>query len=343
MKRDYRADVLRISACVAVVMIHANSFYNAAPGTGEYVAKTVYALLSSFAVPVFAMLTGMLLLDPRKEESIAVIVRRRVLPLLGAWVFWAVVYMVYDSVRLQQPITLKSAFFSLYSGYFHMWYLYMIMLVYLTLPILRLIMSRREVARWYLMLWFAVQIILNTVRAIPYTTKLAVIWQERAYPELVMGFSGYVVLGRYLWEVRMTRKQEYLLTALGAAGLVLGVGISLFITWHLKDGFLLAERFELPAFLFSTGLFCLVMRLLPKGEKEHPALQRIANRSMDVWLVHMIWLNVLFSLPFFRERSLLPGVPLLTAACYLWSRASMSIGRAALDMIRRGLKRASSH
>ena len=114
----------------------------------------------------------------------------------------------------------------------------------------------------------------------------------------------------------------------------MGIGMSLLISWHLNDTFLLTERFELPAFLFSTGLFCVIIRMLPRGRREHPVLQRVAGYSLDVWMVHMIWLNVLFALPVFHTLPMPLAVLLLTASCTLCSLGSMWLGRTVLSCAR---------
>lgn len=319
MQRDYRADLLRVCACAAVIAIHANSYYHPVVGTVQETVQMIYDMLICFAVPAFVMLSGALLLDPKYDESPRVIIRKRVLPLLATGVFWSVIYTIYDWIRWRQSHTAISFLLSVVSGYYHMWFLYMIALLYLTLPILRHIMLKREIVRWYLILWFLMAVVVKTVESIPYTKKLADIWNERAYPQFLLGYTGYFLLGRYLVEASMPRRRERQLLVIGVSGLLGGIVLSYVISRQLNVRFRLNDSFELPAFLYTTGLFCAIMRILPKGRGKHPQLARLSGLSLDIWMVHVLCLNLLFVPSLFRTMPVAVGVPLVTAACWLCS------------------------
>lgn len=69
MKRSIKYDLLRITACFAIVLLHvSNSYwYVVDVDSQEFAAMTVYNSFTRFGVPVFVMLSGLFVLDSEKE------------------------------------------------------------------------------------------------------------------------------------------------------------------------------------------------------------------------------------------------------------------------------------
>jgi len=130
---------LRALAAMAVIMIHV-----AAPTVksdlfvGTWWVGHGLDTLSRFAVPMFLMITGALLLY--KDEPVNVFAKKRVwkiaLPFLGWSLFYYVLANGFNGSLLDFIKDLLGN-----GNHYHLWYLYLIMLLYLFIPILRKVVS----------------------------------------------------------------------------------------------------------------------------------------------------------------------------------------------------------
>ncbi len=321
MQRDARMDMVRVLATVLVVGIHATSFVDHMPISDvEWVWSLLYVVLTSPAVPVFVMLSGALVLAPEKTSDPVRILKKRVLRLVVIFLVWSVVYMVYDSVRLSRPLQLKDALMAIYSGYFHMWYLRMTVVLYLGIPIFKWILTNRQATHWYLAMWMIFGIGLATVKNNPYVSKLATDFQDAAFPEFFIGYSGYFLLGRYLTERKWTRREALAVAGIGVLGAGLIYGCSYVMSVLLNDKVYVTNSFDFPVFLFAVSIFVAGTQLpSPRQAKAHSMLRQHADCSLGIYLIHMIWLNALYALFDFEPIAVWLRVPLVTALCYLAS------------------------
>ena len=69
-QRFYNLDIIRLFATIAVIILHvAASMSSFNYSTSDWMAGNIYFSLTRWCVPVFIMLSGILLLDPSKEYS----------------------------------------------------------------------------------------------------------------------------------------------------------------------------------------------------------------------------------------------------------------------------------
>lgn len=193
---------LRAFACLAVVLIHSfttllDNATVAEVGVSRALAWTeVLVVFCRWAVPVFLMVTGALLLDPSREVGWGKVRRyvlRVVAVLLTFGVAYALMEIVFDS-RSFEPSMIPAAVLNVLQGrgWAHFWYLYDLLGVYLLLPLLHPFASassERDL-RAMLVVLFAFSLAVPTVNAASGLELEPLIW---------FGSSVfYVLLGRYL-------------------------------------------------------------------------------------------------------------------------------------------------
>ena len=147
-------DRLRIVATLMVIAIHVTSptveqFGAVAPG--GWWAANWWNSLTRPAVPLFVMLSGYLLFA--KDYPLGDFLRRRFSRVLIPAFFWMLVFSVYNYFANGHPRTAEELVRSLVSGpvYFHLWFIYMIIGLYLVYPILRpWVRSADDRAFWFL-------------------------------------------------------------------------------------------------------------------------------------------------------------------------------------------------
>lgn len=136
---------LRIIATASVIWLHtAGTIITSGTQLDEHSKMFILSLQSimSWAVPVFFMITGCLLLQPEKEITAVQCVRKYALrALLALFIFgipFAMLILVFESRAINLQIVLKSITAVLTGDSFaHLWYLYTLIGIYLILPVLR--------------------------------------------------------------------------------------------------------------------------------------------------------------------------------------------------------------
>lgn len=146
MQRLWNLDLLRIIAISAVVVIHTTQNMGKLDVYGfDWAVLNVYDGLVRWAVPVFAMISGVLFLNPAKEQPLKKLYSKNVLRIVTIILFWGLVYAALNHPPADLSFESLYAFFrTAVLGHYHMWFLYMIAGLYILVPILRCIAAHRR-------------------------------------------------------------------------------------------------------------------------------------------------------------------------------------------------------
>lgn len=206
---DVRVDTgivtARAVACFMVILIHIAGwdFYQF---SDQWWPTNFYDSFARFAVPVFFMISGALLLT--KEEQLGDFVRKRALRIFPPLVFWSVVYLQYYKM-LGQGRSHHGWIATLLSGpvEVHLWYLYAIVGLYAFVPMLRKIYLRSSDSekRYFLIVWFAVAVLYPTI--MKYLGKLPSAIDVYQFGNFG-GYAGYLFLGAYLCERKQKQRRS---------------------------------------------------------------------------------------------------------------------------------------
>lgn len=232
-KRIAWVDALRVLACFMVVMAHAcDPFVGAFESDrGAFLTGTAMGSLMRPSVPLFVMMTGLLLLDTgRCDNGVMSFYRRRVGRVLWPLIFWSLVlpvigYVYYNYVNPETMSPLLSAemygagkllprmwtwVFNFNYDTTALWYLYMLVGLYLIVPIINgwLNTATREDVRTVLVLWGVTLCLPYVQIAAPSLGYEGVYgnfgilgvsdWNVFGMFYYVSGFVGYMILAYYL-------------------------------------------------------------------------------------------------------------------------------------------------
>lgn len=175
--RIWYLEWLRVLACLAVVLIHCfatplDNMTVLEVGPGRAFAWTeLLVVLGRWAVPVFLMVTGALLLDPARPvgwRKVARYVRRMAAVLLSFGTLYALMELAFDAKALS-PAMLPEAVLRVLQerSWAPLWYLYDLIGVYLLLPLLRSFVASdgRESQRVLLLVLFVTTLAVPTLNA----------------------------------------------------------------------------------------------------------------------------------------------------------------------------------
>lgn len=146
------ADILRIVCVFGVLVIHSVSlFWRHIPI--KTVSWTVFACLDSvfrFAVPVFVMISGMFMLSPEKDRGIKNLYSKNILRIFTSFVFWSLLYAVFNSIPTNPDIhfSIHKFFLRIIQGEYHLWFLFMIAGLYMVTPVLRKIVEDKKLTEY---------------------------------------------------------------------------------------------------------------------------------------------------------------------------------------------------
>lgn len=286
VRRQSWIDLCRVCAIGGVVLIHACGAtfyqYNQVPLQVWLVANFLDSL-ARCAVPLFVMVSGALLLkDDASDYSFRQIVHRlaRVaIPLLS----WSVFYLFYVSHFTGEPIQLLSIFRQ--AAMYHLWFVYMIMGIYILLPVLsavfRVIVRDSRLQLYLLALWF---LITSLPVYVPF--PILDLLQQTSF----FGYGGYFLIGG------VVANQQYLIPlrfwwCTYLAGVVATFGLTHFFSQQQGAAVETAYGYFSPNVFISSvaafGIFCSAKVPL----RLEGALRWISDRSFLIFFVHVIVLE----------------------------------------------------
>ncbi|HVV55859.1 MAG TPA: acyltransferase family protein, partial [Mucilaginibacter sp.] len=190
---------LRVIALFAVIVLHTASpllMDLQKASVSDWLAGDVYNALSRFAVPVFVMITGALLLH--REYELGDFLKKRLTRIIWPFLFWSLVYVAYSWYNEDIIFTAnawadtKIVLHQLkYGAYYHLWYVYMLIGLYLIIPVISRFVrnSAEKEIRYFLIVWFIV-----IAFSQPYLSR----FRPQVDVRYFNGYIGYLVLGHYL-------------------------------------------------------------------------------------------------------------------------------------------------
>ena len=280
-------DVARLFAMFMVVCCHCADPFNFYPGGNPPPEIAQWgALWGAFlrpCVPLFVMITGALMLPVREESSI--FYKKRISRVFFPFLIWSLLYAIFPWLTglMGLPPKILVDFFA-YGGdevmrqgfsasaeyisnipfnypltAVHMWYIYLLIGLYLYLPIFSAWVEKasERAKLWFLVAW-------GVTALLPYYNEFVAeyLWGScswNAYGMLYYfaGFNGYLLLGHYLRHHNWSRMQ---LLCYGIPMFVTGYLVTYFGFIHMRDlENVTDEQFEL--FLTYNSLNVILMTI----------------------------------------------------------------------------------
>ena len=221
-------DVLRIAAIFSVIVLHvaANYWYSVPVDSFEFAVFTFYDSLVRFCVPVLVMISGVLFLDPNREYSLQALYGKYIKRMVFIFLFWSALYAVSTNLikyLLSNGSPRELAFTILKQflvGHYHLWFLFMIAGLYMMVPFLRVIAHNDTLLKYFLILAIPFIYLANLLVHIPYVSDLYRVLESKAAIKLVLGYSGYFLLGFALSRIELTKTVRKVIYAFGFLGIV---------------------------------------------------------------------------------------------------------------------------
>ncbi len=323
-ERNRNLDILRVTACVLVVLSHVSSGAALLPaGTFEWSVQHVFNTLGHTGTILFLFLSGCLLLSKDYSFVPGRFYRKNFLRLFAAYYFWIIIYhMVGFLTRGNFSVRhMKDVVINIIKGEasFHFWYVPMLLGIYLILPFLRVICEKsRRLPVYFTVLFLVCKVLFDTILLFEFPYKYLVESVLTRIPfTLVNHYAGYFVMGTVLYEALQERKKKNriigpALIAVGAVGSLVGDMVLSRQQGETALGF--NTLFSATLCLCAVGIFLVVLRLADgaagsgtacsgtvcrgvanhgeKGQKKTAFLRTLSGLSFGVYMIHPLMMNL---------------------------------------------------
>ena len=195
LERNKNIDLLRVIACVMVVVLHVSASYVTKNIKNPNIWFTIGNLIDSFmrvSVPIFVLISGAFNLSNNKNKEYNYFYKKTMKNIILPTIIWGFIYCSYYlllSILQGNNITLKSLlgiYVNILLGrpFYHMWYMYMIIGLYMVSPIM--IRSMEGVKLNRLFITSVLLLLLG---------MLSGICNELIWPFSFINYMGYYLLG----------------------------------------------------------------------------------------------------------------------------------------------------
>lgn len=295
MKKEIWVEKLRVFATMAVILLHVvgGVYVNEPAEIPQYRRIFDLSLLiavSDWAVPVFLMITGYLLLDEKKNLSngkLTGYIKRMIYVLLTFGFGYCLIESFVNYRNEGVGKILGDAIINLITGnsWAHMWYVYMLIGIYAVTPIIKTFVNKAsdKLLIYILILFFVMTIVLPTVN---YCTGIKI---SRLY---IFGapYIFYYIFGYSVRRINIDAKWWWILGTVSFVSMIITENINL----NYKNS--VFEYDNVCVALIAMSIFTLsYMHSQNNDKQEHrdKLIIYLSKRSFCIYLVHAFFLNLL--------------------------------------------------
>ena len=315
-------DVVRFIAMFTVVCCHCTDPFNFYPGTAPNIGEiklwgAIYGSVLRPCVPLFVMITGALLLPVRGDAS--TFYKKRIPRVFYPFLIWSVLYNLFPWITgllglnpqiildffpyageevMQQSFSVSLEYILMIPFNFsilavHMWYIYLLIGLYLHLPVFSAWVEKAsERAKLMFLLAWGVTLLL------PYYYQFVsnYLWGTCSWNSFGMlyafaGFNGYLLLGHYLknleWSLKKTLAIGIPMFAAGYVVTFLGFRHITALPEYTDEMLELFFTYcSLNVVMMTIPVFMLAKKVKVNSERMKKALANLTVCGFGIYMIH---------------------------------------------------------
>ncbi|MBR3660935.1 MAG: acyltransferase [Bacilli bacterium] len=310
--RENNYDLLRILACFAVIVAHVSAQYidnitllGTFYSNGELRIIILFNVLSRFAVSSFVMLSGAFLLSNYKNKDRKTFYKKSIKTIVIPTLIFSVFYFLIAEAKVLlgvikygnnlNDILIPIRNFLIGLPYYHMWYMYMLIGLYLIIPDLICYVEKIEKKEKNIYYYIAIVLMclysgLTTIITIRYSICN------------VMVYSGYLFLGYKIRKSLNNKKNNKVGSLLILSGFIILALLSIYAYNNYmlvyKVQYKLLSTSNLVFSITNFGPFiCLASSLIFAGFSKMNIKRdftRISNKTFLIFLFHAIVISIIY-------------------------------------------------
>ncbi|WP_411169360.1 acyltransferase [Clostridium sp. MB05] len=196
--RNLNIDILRVVCSIFIVIIHIIDFYILNYNEIGEIFWTFINIFESFirfAVPIFFMISGALLIKNFKESAIT-FYKKRLIKIVVPYILISIFYSIGNQILKNGIISLEIIIKNIltFDAHYHLWFFEPLIGIYLIVPLIRKVIvylennNKKIIINGYLAIWTSLGIILPTIINIYSLSSIR-------YGIEVVNYLGYFIMG----------------------------------------------------------------------------------------------------------------------------------------------------
>lgn len=340
MKREENLDLLRIVACIMVIIIHVSAYYviNYEKVGGSYF--TIGNIWNSFArpaVPIFILLAGKYALSNKKNIEISYYYKKTLKNIYIPTFIYSILYFgyCYFLIAIKYILNLKiedkyTPIKQLIIGapFYHMWYLYMTIGLYLLAPFLIRLRIKigeklfRNIGIIFIIFGLLIYLFQNYLEQIDFYNRddilkcLRYFWMFNQFK--FINYLGYFILGYSLKDKKINFK-------LGIIGALISLLIMFILVEFTKNLFYYSNNFF---FVMIASILLYLSFSSLKIDKNISLIEKVVSKTFSIYLLHAGILNIIqliFKHVLNYDMNPVYGIPILILVVFIISYVVASI------------------
>lgn len=317
-------DILKTIAIIGVLLIHITSrgFSNFEFLSFDYLVSTFVNSTVRFSVPIFIMVSGTLFLNEKKEISVKKMYSKYILRIVLTLIIFACAYEIFDimagyfSKGVFEEAQIRKGIENLLTlnTHFHLYYLYIIVIIYMLVPLLKVFLksATRRNFEYLLGFLYLFAILLPFLKSILPFDVIGKGMTGQYMINLTYGMLFYFLLGHYFNKYTLTKKTQNIIIIMGITAAVVTFLTTTFETKiHGQFTGRYIEAMTVNVSLMAAGLFIFIKRISHYIRNEK-IFSLVSNASFTIYLVHDFYNIILDKLGLnLNAFSTLLSIPLL--------------------------------
>lgn len=295
---QYNINFLKAIAIIAVVVLHASAAVLINIDITSYLSSwtvaNVFDSITRWCVPLFVIISGYLLLDPLKlDEDYSVFYKKRLNKIVLPLIFWSLFFLILSLIRayikngevdfykfIIEPILYGEPFY-------HMWFLFMILGLYLITPFLRIMIlkiTREKLFVFMIVSYIISMIFFNYMRY--YNVNIYFIFEW-------INYLPYFLTGYFLREA----SKRYLKLTLIV--FILAIVFTVLITQYLSINYEISKQYGMYFYgyltpnimLMSVSLSYVLFYYIQNNKiRYYRWVEYLGRESLGVYLIHPLFI-----------------------------------------------------
>lgn len=324
MQRKIHLDLLRVLSILAVIILHAAGRcirYSSPQEIDWQICQSAISIFS-WAVPIFVMISGALQLAPDKDVTLSKLFGKSILRLAIAYLFWSFVYTIIFSTLPHYEFFSVSGIWNtltgtLKGGSAHLWFMWMILGLYIMIPIIRACLKNisDQILSYWLILGFIFNCIVPLVLKWKSTNNIfgenAGYLQDSMYGSYIF----YFILGYAIEHKAHLFHKRKLIYVIGGLSAIATVGFTLVLSLNsgMSVDYLLDNHSPTMAFM-SIALMVGIKQSEIGQTRFSTILVKLSAYAFGVYLVHNL---ILDSIGIWIIEHTLESIPLSVTMVFL--------------------------
>ena len=315
-------DVVRFIAMFTVVCCHCTDPFNFYPGTAPNIGEiklwgAIYGSVLRPCVPLFVMITGALLLPVRGDTS--TFYKKRIPRVFYPFLIWSVLYNLFPWITgllglnpqiildffpyageevMQQSFSVSLEYILMIPFNFsilavHMWYIYLLIGLYLYLPVFSAWVEKasERAKLMFLLAWGGTLLLPYYYQFVSNYLWGTCSWNSFGMLYAFAGFNGYLLLGHYLknleWSLKKTLAIGIPMFAVGYAVTFLGFRHITALPEYTDEMLELFFTYcSLNVVMMTIPVFMLAKKVKVNSERMKKALANLTVCGFGIYMIH---------------------------------------------------------